>query len=608
MAGIAGIIRKEWNADATSTLARMLACMARERFEVSGTWIHEAAGVGLAWVCQRGSFSDCLPIWNEARNICLVFCGESFADRGTIQSLAAKGHQFDPDDAGYLVHLYEERGFEFLEQLNGWFSGVLVDLRESQTVLFNDRYGLKRIYYHQDADGFYFASEAKSLLKVAPQTRRLDPQGLGEFLSCGCVLQNRTLFSGIAILPGGVRWTFRPDASCRKESYFTPDLWENQPALSAAEYCSQLADTFRRVLPFYLGGNQPVGLSLTGGIDSRLILAWAKRNGESLPCYTFGGPYRDCADVHLARRLAKVCGLPHQTIAVGEEFVREFPALAEKTVYLSDGAMDVSGAAELYVNQRAREIAPVRLTGNYGSEILRSNVAFKPARLDAAVFGGELGDALRNAEATYAAESRCHRLSFIAFKQVPWHHFARSAIEQSQLTMRSPYLDNALVKLAYQAPAEMSASSAHLLRLISAGNPLLARFGTDRAIRLRPIPIVSQLLHLYQELTARAEYAYEYGMPQWLATMDKWLAAARLERLFLGRHKFYHFRVWYRDALAKFVRAVLLDSRALRRPYLNGRRLEAMIATHTAGTGNYTLEIHKLLSVELLQRLLIEQN
>jgi asparagine synthase (glutamine-hydrolysing) len=304
--------------------------------------------------------------------------------------------------------------------------------------------------------------------------------------------------------------------------------------------------------------------------------------------------------------LASACGLAHHTIAVGDEFLRQFPELAEKPVDLSDGAMDVSGSFELYVNQRARQIAPVRLTGNYGSEILRARVAFKPGRLDADLFDGDMAGHMADAATTYAGESRGRRLTFIAFKQVPWHHHARAAIEHSQLTMRSPYLDNALVQLAYQAPAEM-ADGAHLLQLIHAGNPALARFDTDRAVRYRPIPVVSKLLNLYQELSARAEYAYDYGMPQWLAKLDHRIAALRPERLFLGRHKFYHFRLWYRDALADYVRAVLLDPRALQRPYLNRRRLEEIVAHHTAGSGNYTLEIHKLLTLELVQRQLLER-
>ena len=75
-------------------------------------------------------------------------------------------------------------------------------------VLFNDRYGVNRIYYHENADGFYFSSEAKALLKILPDTRQLNLRSLGEVLCCEAVLQNRSLFSGISLLPGGSSWVF----------------------------------------------------------------------------------------------------------------------------------------------------------------------------------------------------------------------------------------------------------------------------------------------------------------------------------------------------------------------------------------------------------------
>jgi asparagine synthase (glutamine-hydrolysing) len=167
-------------------------------------------------------------------------------------------------------------------------------------------------------------------------------------------------------------------------------------------------------------------------------------------------------------------------------------------------------------------------------------------------------------------------------------------------------LDNDLTRLVYQAPVAAAASNDLSMRLVADGNPALTRFTTDRAVGWHPKPVVSHARHLYQELTFRAEYTYDYGMPQWLARIDHLLAPLRLERLFLGRHKFYHFRVWYRDHLSQYVRDMLLDSRTLKRPYFCGRRLEEMVQGHVKGERNYTLEIHKALTSEIIQRRLIE--
>ena len=95
-------------------------------------------------------------------------------------------------------------------------------------------------------------------------------------------------------------------------------------------------------------------------------------------------------------------------------------------------------------------------------------------------------------------------------------------------------------------------------------------------------------------------------MPQWAARIDHLLSFVRLQRLFLGRHKFSHFRVWYRDALSGYVREMLLDPRTLSRPYLERRRLEAVVGGHLKGDRNYTTEIHKVLTLELLHRLFLD--
>jgi len=585
----------------------MLDSMTREPFYTSGHFAEDRLELSIAWTCHKGSFADCLPIWNETRDIVLFFTGEDFADAAIIAKLKTQGHQFD-DGAGYLVHLYEETGIEFLERLNGWFSGVLVDLRQRKAVLFNDRYGLRRIYYHENDSALYFSSEAKALLKVVPETRRLDARSLGELVSCGCVLQNRSLFSGVSLLPAASRWTFSPGQRLRKEVYFKRESWESQGLLPENEFYDQLKETFSRILPRYFRDRQTIGMSLTGGVDGRMIMAWAQASPGTLPCYTFGGTYRDCNDVRLARRIARMCRQPHQVIQVDGEFLRDFSGLAAKAIRVSDGAMDITGSAELYVNRIARKIAPVRLTGNYGSELVRGNVAFKPETPPAGLFASEFEQQVRDGSATYAEETQCHPISFIAFKQVPWHHHARFSIEQSQLTPRSPFLDNDLVGLMYRAPRHLVLSKEPSFRLIAEGNEALGRLPTDRGLRYKPIPVASRVQNSYQEFTAKAEYAYDYGMPQWLARLDRTVSSLRLERLFLGRHKFCHFRIWYRDQLAECLKELLLDRRSRERPWLNGGRMEAMVTSHTAGRANFTSEIHRVLALELIQRELIEKN
>jgi asparagine synthase (glutamine-hydrolysing) len=436
--------------------------------------------------------------------------------------------------------------------------------------------------------------------------RELDPRGLAEWFSCGCALGNRTLFRGISLLPPASAWTFSADGTVKRQSYFKPSAWQNQPALSPTEFSEKLQQTFPRVLNRYINGSRPIAMSLTGGLDGRMIMAWARPNRGEMPCYTFNGSYRDCADVRIARKVAAACGQPYQTISVGDEFLAQFPRLAEQTVSITDGAMDVTGAAELYVNRLARQIAPVRLTGNYGSEILRRHVAFKPRVLPSEIFSSDFRPQLPAAARTYAEEAGGDRLSFIAFKQMPWHHYARLAIEQSQISVRSPFLDNDLVALAFQAPSEAAQSVEASLRLVAEGNPRLGRIPTDLGVTY-PYRRMNSIHRLVQEFLAKAEYAYDYGMPRWLARTDRYLAPLQLERFFLGHQKFCHFRSWYRDQLAPYVKEVLLDPRSLSRPYVRRSAVERLVQEHVSGKANHTSAIHRLLSAELTQRQLIER-
>src|SRR5947208_8903035 len=184
MPGIVGIVSQRPSEEYYSLVRSMVECHTYEPFYTDGTYVNEELGLWSGWACYKEAFWDCLPIWNEKKDICLLFSGEDFADQADIDALRMRGHEFGSVDASYLVHLYEEMGYQFLEKLNGWFSGVLLDLREQKFILFNDRYGVNRLYYHEDSRGFYFASEAKALLKILPGTRQLDFRSLGEVLSC----------------------------------------------------------------------------------------------------------------------------------------------------------------------------------------------------------------------------------------------------------------------------------------------------------------------------------------------------------------------------------------------------------------------------------------
>ena len=125
--------------------------MVHEPFYVSGTYANLDVGLCVGWVSHGGSFPDRMPLWNERRDVCLIFSGEDFMGVEEVKQCGGgQEHQFRSGSAACLVELYEVMGLRFIEKLNGWFSGLLVDLRTKVAVLFNDRYGLGGVYCHND--------------------------------------------------------------------------------------------------------------------------------------------------------------------------------------------------------------------------------------------------------------------------------------------------------------------------------------------------------------------------------------------------------------------------------------------------------------------------
>jgi asparagine synthase (glutamine-hydrolysing) len=599
--GIVGLITNLPRARAESELLKMVESLCHEPFYASGTWIDSAQGVYVGWVARQGSFADGMPLHNERGDVTLIFSGEEFPEPSMVATLRQRGHAIAPKGSSYLVHRYEEEP-DFPKGLNGRFHGLAVDRKQGTVMLFNDRFGLQRIYYHEATDAFYFAAEAKAILKVRPELRCTDPRGLGEFIVCGCVLENRTLFPGVYVLPPGAGWLFRDGVLQKKAAYFEPREWEEQEPLEPEAYYAQLRDAFVRCLPRYFNGQERVGVSLTGGLDTRIIMAWRKAPPGSLPCYTFGSVYRDNQDVRLARKVAKTCGQPHQVITTGKEFLSRFPYYAERSIYLTDACVDLSRSPDLYVNELAREIAPVRIVGTYGSEMLLHAVMFKPEEPARGLFQPEVLPQIHAARETYDTSRQVDPVTFIAFRQSPWHHYGVLGLEQTQVAVRSPYLDNDVVKTVYRAPGSVTANEEGRLRLIREGNPALARLRTDRGIG----GLNSVFTRGFLEFLFKAEYAYDMGMPQWVARLDHLFAPLHLERIWLGRHKAFHFRVWYRDELANYVREMLLDHRSLARPYVVPQAVQAIVNGHLKGNRNYTTEVHRLLTLELTHRLFLD--
>ena len=165
--------------------------------------------------------------------------------------------------------------------------------------------------------------------------------------------------------------------------------------------------------------------------------------------------YRENQDVYLARRVAEICGQPYQIITADGTFLSKFPQYAERTLYLTDGCVDVSRSPDLYCNEMARHIAPVRMVGTFGSEIIRGAIMFKAVTPSQGIYcNRQVLEHIAKASDTYRNQMSGNRTSAVAFRQTAAHHFGIQKLEQSQLTVRTPYLDNEVVRTVFRAPRD----------------------------------------------------------------------------------------------------------------------------------------------------------
>ncbi len=410
---------------------------------------------------------------------------------------------------------------------------------------------MERIYWHETPDAFYFASEAKALLRVLPELREFDREGVAQFLGAGCALAGRTVFRGVQLLPGGARWTFEKDG-IRRERYFLPETWEALPKLSESDYEENFAAIFKKILPRYYGGDSKIGISLTGGLDTRLIMACQPHERSHETTYTFTGPAGRTLDDRVAARVAAACGLEHRLLRLGPDFFSNFGAHADRTVYITDGCSGAMGAHEIYFHRQARTLATLRLTVNYGSEICRGISTFKPLGLAPQMFQPDFLPAV-TATAGQLAAQKTHPNTFAAFQEVPLNLFGNLAAGRSQISFRTPYLDNELVPLAYQCPASLRKSSLAVMRLVKTSSPALDRIPTDRGfISDRSDPEIF-LRRTFAEVTFKLDYCSNAGLPHPFGPLDPVVKPIVRALGIAGLHKFLKYSTWFRDELAGYL-------------------------------------------------------
>src|SRR5947207_378907 len=314
MCGIYGMV----GADAEAVLPRMSAALVHRGPDGDGWAVRGAGGVG----CRRLAIIDVAggaqPLANETGDVIAVCNGEIYNSAPLRAALESRGHRFRTrSDAEVLPHLYEERGLDFVHALDGMFGLALWDARRGRLALARDRMGEKPLYHATTAAGFLFASEPKALLASGHVGREPDWAALAAYLRTGYVPNPASAFAAVQKLPPGGRLVLEGE-SARADRY-----WEVAPFLAGPplplgldDAADQLRAHLVRAVRAALVSDVPLGVFLSGGLDSTAITAVTRSVGGELNTFALGFEQRGFDERDHAAPAAPALGAPQGNTTV----------------------------------------------------------------------------------------------------------------------------------------------------------------------------------------------------------------------------------------------------------------------------------------------------
>jgi asparagine synthase (glutamine-hydrolysing) len=363
MCGIAGIASRTGAAD-PQRLRAMSATLVHRGPDSDGELVD--GPVGLA--ARRLSIIDLAggdqPIANEDGTVHVVQNGEIYNFRELRAELERAGHRFSTRcDTEALVHLYEEHGEGFADRLRGMFAVAIWDSRRRRLVLARDRYGIKPLYYRDENGELAFASELRALPRG-----EVDLDALERFLAFNSVPAPYSIFKGTHKLRAGHLLVWE-DGVTRVERYARPapvpasKVRNEDPADLAEELRARMRDSVRA----HLIADVPVGVLLSGGVDSSLLAALAaQESGEPVHTFSIGFEERSFDELDDARSVAAMYGTRHEELVVRPDAALLLPRLAET---FDEPFADSSALPTYLVSELAARHVKVALSGEGGDEL-----------------------------------------------------------------------------------------------------------------------------------------------------------------------------------------------------------------------------------------------
>lgn len=384
MCGIYGYLSLKGKPD-PDILDRMGAALHHRGPDDEGAFLSHEAGTAIALGHKRLSIIDLSPagrqpMSNEDGSVWVTFNGEIYNFRELRRELEAKGHRFRSNsDTEVIVHLYEEIGIGCLQRLKGMFAFALWDRNQKTLYLARDRMGKKPLHYAVHPGGIFFASEIKALLKHPSVSREIDLESLSKYLTFEYVPAPNSIFKAIKKLEPGHYLAYRDGSATCHRYWDIPLLDHPLYYRTEAESVDELRAILERAVRSRLVADVPVGVFLSGGIDSSLIAALAAKADQEVVCFSIGFEESSFDESRYARAVAEALKVRHELrVFSTNELLQSIFMLPE---ILDEPLADASILPTYLLSRFTAQSVKVALSGDGGDELFAGYPTYQAHKL-----------------------------------------------------------------------------------------------------------------------------------------------------------------------------------------------------------------------------------
>jgi len=369
MCGIVGILYKESDRTCNEkTLVSMRDIMVHRGPDDEGLFIDGNVGLGHRRLSIIDLATGHQPMSNQAETVWIVYNGEIYNYRSLRNNLIERGYIFrTQSDTEVIIHLYEEKGEECVQHLNGMFAFAIWDTRKRSLFLARDRMGIKPLYYADTPRAFIFASEIKAFFESGQISPQCNDEAVFEYFVFRQVAGKKTLFKGVYNLLPGHTLSVR-NGSIRSTEYWNPFPKSINHNISFKDAAEELSYLLYDAVKIRLISDVPLGTFCSGGVDSSLTTAIAaKLVDHPINTFSVGFHETDYDESSFAREVSQQYGTRHHSIKLNAE---EFFELLPRMIWHNDEPLNFANSIHMYaISKLAKSHVTVVLTGEGSDEL-----------------------------------------------------------------------------------------------------------------------------------------------------------------------------------------------------------------------------------------------